>query len=73
VAMPHNSRVPLIKQVDVIAFDADDTLWKNEELFWEFKDEIKTILENYITVDDAILTYLDDQEVQNIVHYGYGF
>ena len=71
--MPHNSRVPLIKQVDVIAFDADDTLWKNEELFWEFKDEIKIILEKYITVDEDVLHHLDEQEVSNIPHYGYGF
>mgnify|MGYP006298820863 CR=1 FL=1 len=71
--MPHNSRVPLIKQVDVIAFDADDTLWKNEELFWEFKDEIKALLGKYIPVDEAVLQHLDQQEVENIVHYGYGF
>lgn len=71
--MPHNSRVPLIKQLDVIAFDADDTLWKNEELFWEFKDEIKKILEKYIPVDEAVLQHLDEQEIENIVHYGYGF
>lgn len=71
--MPHNSRVPLIKQVDVIAFDADDTLWQNEKLFWEFKDELKKLLEKYVTVDEAVLTFLEDKEVENIVHYGYGF
>ncbi|MEE4195605.1 MAG: HAD family hydrolase [Anaerolineae bacterium] len=71
--MPHNARVPLIKQVDVIAFDADDTLWKNEELFWEFKSEIKSILTHYIPVDEQVLSQLDEKEVANIPHYGYGF
>jgi putative hydrolase of the HAD superfamily len=71
--MPYNSRVPLIKQLDVIAFDADDTLWRNEELFWEFKHEIKTILSRYIAVDEDVMAHLDQQEVENIVHYGYGF
>ncbi len=71
--MPHNARVPLIKQVEVIAFDADDTLWKNEELFWEFKNEIKSILNHYIPVDEQVLLQLDEKEVANIPHYGYGF
>ena len=28
-------------EIKVIGFDADDTLWKNEDLFFEAQDEIK--------------------------------
>ena len=68
----HNSRVPLIKQIDVIAFDADDTLWRNEELFHEFKQEIVDVLGRYIPVDDTVMAFLDEKEIGNIPHYGYG-
>lgn len=59
---------------DVIAFDADDTLWHNEELFWEFKRKFKTILSQYINPLSAeIDAYIDNKEVSNIGYYGYGF
>ena len=31
-------------EIEVIGFDADDTLWKNEDLFFEAQNEIKDIL-----------------------------
>jgi putative hydrolase of the HAD superfamily len=71
--MPHNSHIPLIKQLDVIAFDADDTLWRNESLFWDFKDAIKAILAKHIDVESQkAVDYLDEMEINNIGHYGYG-
>ena len=64
----------LIKQLDVLALDADDTLWRNEELFWEFKDEFKKILAKYPIIEQKELdTFLDEKEVSNIDYYGYGF
>jgi putative hydrolase of the HAD superfamily len=59
---------------DVIAFDADDTLWHNEELFWEFKRHFKAILARYVDPSaDGIDAYIDNKEVSNIGCYGYGF
>lgn len=59
---------------DVIAFDADDTLWHNEELFWDFKRQFKTMLANYIDLEtDGVDAFIDDKEVSNIHYYGYGF
>jgi len=64
----------LIKQLDVIAFDADDTLWRNEELFWEFKAEFIKILAKYPMIDQKKLgQFLDQKEIANIDYYGYGF
>ena len=31
-------------EIEVIGFDADDTLWENENLFFEAQNEIKDIL-----------------------------
>ncbi|MBN2047424.1 MAG: HAD family hydrolase [Anaerolineaceae bacterium] len=63
------------KSLKVIAFDADDTLWRNEELFWEFKDEFKTLLSKYALGMDSeeLEAYLYVMEVGNIPNYGYGF
>ena len=33
-------------EIEVIGFDADDTLWKNEDLFFEAQNEIKDILKH---------------------------
>ena len=63
-----------LRQLDVIAFDADDTLWHNEELFWEFKRQFKAILAPYLpALDEAVERFVDEKEVSNIAWYGYGF
>ncbi|UCF28527.1 MAG: HAD family hydrolase [Chloroflexota bacterium] len=57
--------------IDIIAFDADDTLWHNEHLYYQAKKTLPKILVNYGEVD-AIRTSLDKTEVENIEYYGYG-
>lgn len=54
-----------------IAFDADDTLWKNEETYLEGREVFLRILQKYgLELDD--FKAVDQLEVSNIQYYGYG-
>ena len=56
-------------EIEVIGFDADDTLWKNEDLFFEAQNEIKDILKhNSNNFDKELLK----TEKSNLDFYGYG-
>ena len=55
----------------LIAFDADDTLWKNEELYLNTQKKFAQLLEiNLATeeIDQALL----ETEIRNVPTYGYG-
>ena len=57
--------------LDLIAFDADDTLWHNEIKFAAAQENFRQIMAAYhpgAVVDEA----LDQTERENIRHYGYG-
>jgi len=56
---------------DLIAFDADDTLWENNALYLRVQDKFKNILASYGIVD-PIDQQLEDTEVRNLAFYGYG-
>ena len=56
---------------DWIGFDADDTLWKNEEYYLEGRRRFSQILEKY-NISGVDLDLVDDLEVENIQYYGYG-
>jgi putative hydrolase of the HAD superfamily len=57
--------------IDWIAFDADDTLWKNEGMYLQAREVFLEILAGYgITPDD--LERAEELEVANIQYYGYG-
>jgi len=56
---------------DWIAFDADDTLWKNEEEYLHGRQVFLQILADYNINQDA-LERVDEFEVENIQYYGYG-
>ena len=57
--------------LDWIAFDADDTLWKNEEYYLEGRAEFQEILQAYgLDADD--IEHFDSFEVENIRYFGYG-
>ena len=56
-------------EIEVIGFDADDTLWKNEDLFFEAQNEIKDILKQKTNnFDNELLK----TEKSNLDFYGYG-
>jgi putative hydrolase of the HAD superfamily len=59
------------KTFDVIAFDADDTLWHNESLFTITQAKFKQLLAAYHS-DEWIETKLNETERRNIEHFGYG-
>ncbi len=57
--------------IEIIAFDADDTLWQNESLYHKAKDELARILSPY-REPNWVNRKLDEIEVSNLEVYGYG-
>ena len=56
-------------EIKVIGFDADDTLWKTEDIFVNAQKEFKTILKNFSeNLDEELLK----TEILNLGQYGYG-
>ncbi|SDW52110.1 putative hydrolase of the HAD superfamily [Lutibacter oricola] len=60
-----------MKDIKVIAFDADDTLWVNEPYFRETEEKFAELLEDYLPEED-INKELLKVEIDNISIYGYG-
>lgn len=56
---------------DVIAFDADDTLWHNETLYLAAQDKIERLLSSYQS-GEAVERVLHETEIQNLRTFGYG-
>lgn len=56
---------------DVIAFDADDTLWHNEHLYIMKREQFIDLLRPYADPDLIGIT-LDQTEIANLHYYGYG-
>lgn len=59
------------KGFKVIAFDADDTLWENENFFRETEEKFCELLSEFSTSDE-IMKELFATEMQNLKDYGYG-
>jgi len=55
---------------DMIAFDADDTLWHTESIFSEAQEKYKRLLEHY--QPEGIDKRLYEAELENLQHFGYG-
>lgn len=60
------------KKINVIAFDADDTLWRNETIFVDTEAEIKQILAPYLPDVAVFDQKLLDYERKNLRLFGYG-
>ena len=56
---------------DVIALDADDTLWHNEVLYLTAHDKFKRLLSKYRRVE-GVDRELDEVQIRNLEYYGYG-
>mgnify|MGYP001482880189 CR=1 FL=1 len=65
------STQPDLSDIEIIAFDADDTLWHTENLFRDVQDELSNILEHYASHDD-VQAHFHDMEMRNIKIFGYG-
>ena len=59
------------KNIKVIAFDADDTLWVNETYFRDAEIEFAKLLVHFETVN-TIDQELFKTEIKNLEFYGYG-
>lgn len=59
------------KSIDVIAFDADDTLWHNEWVYTEAKKKLVNLLSPEYNPQEIEKT-LNDIEINNLKYYGYG-
>jgi putative hydrolase of the HAD superfamily len=57
--------------LDVIGFDADDTLWDNEYLYSESKMRFVSLLEECVPPEGCI-ERLEALETRNVAVYGYG-
>jgi putative hydrolase of the HAD superfamily len=60
-----------LKDIEVIAFDADDTLWENENFFRDAEHEFCQVMAGYVPVKETADT-LYRIEMQNMELYGYG-
>lgn len=60
-----------MKNLKVIAFDADDTLWHTENLFQDIQAELSRILDHYAPHEE-VLSRLHATEINNIKLFGYG-
>jgi len=63
--------IGLIMQIDMIAFDADDTLWHNENVFYAAQEKFRQMLAGYHS-PEWIDERLYDTEIRNLQHFGYG-
>ncbi|WP_405566158.1 HAD family hydrolase [Polaribacter sp. Asnod6-C07] len=59
------------KNIKVIAFDADDTLWVNETYFRDAEHQFAKLLSKYET-ENKIDQELFKKEIDNLYLYGYG-
>lgn len=59
------------KNIKVVAFDADDTLWVNETYFRDAENEFAKLLSDYET-ENKIHQELFKKEIENLAIYGYG-
>ncbi|MCP4139880.1 MAG: HAD family hydrolase [Chloroflexi bacterium] len=57
--------------IDLIAFDADDTLWENENYYKEAEQKLAGLLVEY-HAREFIVEELLKTEIRNIAAYGYG-
>lgn len=60
-----------MKDIKVIAFDADDTLWVNEPYFREAEEKFSNLLEDYLP-HHSVQKELYKTEINNLELYGYG-
>lgn len=60
-----------MKNVEIIAFDADDTLWVNEPYFQEIDNRFCQLMEDYLS-KHHVSQELFKTEMQNLAFYGYG-
>ena len=61
----------MAQRVSTIGFDADDTLWQNEQFFRMTQERFAELLADY-TQPDQLHERLLEAERRNVGHYGFG-
>ncbi len=61
-----------LHHIDTIAFDADDTLWHNEDGFHRVEQQFATMVGTYVAADIDVLGELAQRERSNVKVFGYG-
>lgn len=61
----------MARDLKLIGFDADDTLWRSEDYYRDAQSEFERIVGGYVNLDDAH-DRLYAVEKQNIALFGYG-
>ena len=62
-----------MSRIDLVGFDADDTLWRSQDYFDDAQREYETLLAPYIDIQHAdTLARLYEIESRNIAVFGYG-
>ncbi|MFA8299965.1 MAG: HAD family hydrolase [Hyphomicrobiales bacterium] len=60
-----------LNRIKTVAFDADDTLWANEHIFQEARENSYALVKDFVSREDwAKATF--DMEIHNLSLYGYG-
>lgn len=59
------------KDIKVIAFDADDTLWNNEIYYQETEQAFCVLLKDYLSAEE-VSKVLFETEMRNLDRYGFG-
>ncbi len=57
--------------IDLIAFDADDTLWENESHYTTALEKLCTLLAPFAPAEQ-VSQALTEADIRNLQHYGYG-
>jgi putative hydrolase of the HAD superfamily len=57
--------------LDLIAFDADDTLWHTEYLYVSTREKLERLLDQRYGID-GVADALHETEMRNLARYGYG-
>ncbi|MGO3738377.1 MAG: HAD family hydrolase [Marinomonas foliarum] len=58
-------------KIQTIAFDADDTLWRNEDIFINAQSDFISLLLPYHD-DDYVRSHLAAVQIKNLEYFGYG-
>jgi len=61
----------MFKDISVVSFDADDTLWHNEQYFLDAQENFWLLMEDFLPAHSSAQELMKT-EVQNIELYGYG-
>ena len=61
------------RTLQMVGFDADDTLWRSEDYYREAQDAFERILSDYVDLHDArVAERLYEVEKRNLALFGYG-